>query len=223
VKLDKLATQLRREALAHPKQAAVLGLVAVVAVYFWFPLIRKWCSKDEADAPVAVQSSRAPSPAVTAAPAAASVSSPAKPQLGAVPHARWQDLVQWIEGDPRTRPAGPLALSRDPFGTPKVKLEAVAAKKERPSAPEVEITPQALNLVLSATILGAQQPKARINGKTYKQGSKVIVKKDGRQYEFVVAEVEARRVVLRRDDMDYELKIPAPGQSGRIELFGSVQ
>ena len=37
--LNKLARQLRREAMANPKKAAVLGLLLLVALYFWGPLV----------------------------------------------------------------------------------------------------------------------------------------------------------------------------------------
>ena len=42
VKLDKLAKQARRDLLANPKKAALLGLMLLVAAYFWGPLLWKW-------------------------------------------------------------------------------------------------------------------------------------------------------------------------------------
>ena len=42
VKLHKLAKQARRDLLANPKKAAILGLMLLVALYFWGPLLWKW-------------------------------------------------------------------------------------------------------------------------------------------------------------------------------------
>jgi hypothetical protein len=41
VKLDKLVKQLRRDATANPKKTALLGVMALVALYFWGPLLWK--------------------------------------------------------------------------------------------------------------------------------------------------------------------------------------
>ena len=49
VKIGNIAKQLRREATANPKKASVLGLLAVVALWFWAPLVWGWifASEDE--------------------------------------------------------------------------------------------------------------------------------------------------------------------------------
>ncbi|MBW8884592.1 MAG: hypothetical protein JF612_07410, partial [Planctomycetia bacterium] len=44
VNLEKLAKQLRRDTAANPKKAAALGLMILVALYFWGPLAWKWFS-----------------------------------------------------------------------------------------------------------------------------------------------------------------------------------
>ncbi len=42
--LEKLTKQLRRDVAANPKKAALLGLMVVVALYFWGPLVWKFAS-----------------------------------------------------------------------------------------------------------------------------------------------------------------------------------
>ena len=42
MKLDKLLKQAKRDLVASPKKAAVLGLMLLVAAYFWGPLLWKW-------------------------------------------------------------------------------------------------------------------------------------------------------------------------------------
>jgi hypothetical protein len=90
--------------------------------------------------------------------------------------------------------------------------------------PPVEASPESLKLVLSGTILSPNRRVARINGRTYTIGDTIeAAGKDGKLVEFVVTEIETRRVALERLGKRYELKIHSPGQPGRIELFGSVQ
>ena len=44
MKLDKLVKQIGRDAAANPKKAALLGVMAVLALYFWAPLLVGWFS-----------------------------------------------------------------------------------------------------------------------------------------------------------------------------------
>jgi hypothetical protein len=215
--LNQLTKQFRREIVAHPKQAACLGLVGIVALYFWAPLMIGWFSKSQPDAaagmaekPVA-ESSQPPS---SSAPAPAG--DPSSANAGKVTMPGWQELVEWIERDPRTRPAGPLRGGHDPFGAAKV--EIVARKPEKPKDPEPEVTPQTLNLVLSGTILGPANRVARINGQTCKKGETITVTKDGKRFAFTLTEVEARHVVLVGRGKSYKLEIPGPPSKNQIEL-----
>ena len=47
MKLDKLARQLRRDVAASPKKAVALGLMVLVALYFWAPMVWKWIAPDQ--------------------------------------------------------------------------------------------------------------------------------------------------------------------------------
>lgn len=42
VKLDKLTKQIRRDLTANPKKAGALGLMILVALYFWAPMVWGW-------------------------------------------------------------------------------------------------------------------------------------------------------------------------------------
>jgi hypothetical protein len=228
VSVDKLAKQLRREIQASPKKAAVLGLLAVVGIYFWAPLVVGWCGGDKTGNLVAVPAAGAiASPTGTAVatsqPTASSnpvvVGSGTKPSEP--PQHAWRKVVEWMEEDPRTKPAPPRAIQRDPFQTPKA--EVVEAPKEVPKPVELEIVPQSLNIVLSGTIVGPSRRVARINGRTYEQGASIeLAAKDGKSFSFTLAEVDSRRVVLERKGKQFELKLSTPIRSGRIELLGSV-
>ena len=45
MKLDKLLKRLKRDAAASPQKAGALGLMVVVALYFWAPLVMKHLPK----------------------------------------------------------------------------------------------------------------------------------------------------------------------------------
>lgn len=223
MKLSKIAKQLRREALANPKKAGFLGLLAVVAIYFWAPLVMKWSGGQ--DTKFGTTASAASStPNSTAMPSAASPSTSAaeKPKDPAHRRVKWNEVVQWMDQDPRTRPAGPLLLKCDPFQAVKA-VPVAAVKHEAPKVVGREITPQSLGMVLSGTILGAGRSVARISGRNYEQGRPVeVVAKDGKSFAFVLTQVEAKRVVLERAGGQYELKIQPSKSSGRIELLGRL-
>ena len=74
---------------------------------------------------------------------------------------------------------------------------------------------------LSSTIIGSGRRVARIGGRSYEQGQTIQVRKDGQVVAFTLAEVHARRAVLVRDNKEYELTIPDPRQSPKIELSRS--
>ena len=40
--LERFAKRLRREVIANPKKAAILGIMLLVAIYFWTPLVMGW-------------------------------------------------------------------------------------------------------------------------------------------------------------------------------------
>jgi len=233
VSLNKLAKRLRREFIGNPKKGAVLLLLVAVAVYFWVPLVWGWIAKDD---PVATaESPQTSETAKTARLAAGAL--PVPPTAGAAqtdqaaqteqtarqPKIPWQQVVKWMDNDPRTLAAHRVTGGRNPFVTPK--REVVQPKIETEKKPvqvEPDATPASLGMALSGTIIGSRRRVARIDGKTYRQGQTVAATKEGRRFEFTLAEIHPRYIVLKRDKESFELKIPAPGSSGGIELLGST-
>jgi hypothetical protein len=217
--MGKLGRRFRRELAASPKKAAVLGLLALVALYYWAPLVRGWVFKndDKGDAKLAATAS--PTPTATNPTA-----TPTKTDVSQLP---WQQVVKLMESDPRTLAADATALRRDPFLLPKpdgAKLQAeaeAAAKADAGQSQAAVATPQSLGLTLSSTIIGQGRRLARISGRTYEQGQAIRVLKDGQTVAFTLAEVHARRVVLTREKNKYELTIPDPLQSKKIEVSQS--
>jgi hypothetical protein len=229
VNLGRLAKTIRREAKANPKKAAILGLLLVVAIYFWAPLVAGWCSKGSAESPVATLPGEKPpfEPPAGATSAglitmAVPIDAAPKPTDAARQHS-WQNLVQWMEQDPRMVAAGLPLANRDPFLAPHAERPMPQPKESHAHA-EPELTPQNLNFVLSGTVVGAGRHVARINGKSYEQGKPIeLSAKDGKQHwTFTLAEVDARRVVLERQGKRYEVKLEPGNHAGTIELLGNV-
>lgn len=213
--LSKLTRQLRREVITNPKKAAILGLLVVVALWFWAPLVWGWIAEEEPAAETAAGEPAATSP--PASPTNSPAQSDRQHQKAQSPQHPWQQLVKWINNDPRTSPAAPLPERRDPFLTPK----SMVAEDGSGKAPS-DVTPQSLGMVLTTTIIGPRRRVARINGKSYQQGNTVKLDKDGQQIEFTLLEVHPRRIVLNRGEKRFELRISSSAHSGRIRLFGST-
>jgi len=210
VTFNRLLRQLRREATANPKRAVVLGLLAMVALWFWAPLVIGWLGGDDSE------DMNARVEPVTKK-ATASSAAPAPAEGNKKPRPKWQDLAQWMDADRRTTAADSLPNERDPFTTRTV-LQRVAVDEEPEDVP-ASVTPDGLGMALSSTIVGPQRRVARINGKSYRQGRMVRMTKDGRELSFLLAEVQPGKVVLSRDGEQFELKAPTPTGRSRIELM----
>ena len=204
-----LVTRLQREVKTNPAKAAGLGVLLLVACYFWAPLLLGFMKPAENSDP-------APSAAATAAPAttAPTVAPPGQgPQVAAADALvyDWRKYAQLVEEDAKMRPSAELPSERDPFASP---LGAAPAESEQPVAPPVAaaepITPAEAGLVLTTTLLGARKKIAEIDGKSYAVGDRVEVLTEALKTSFRVVEIYPRRVVLESHGKRYELKLPRP-------------
>lgn len=196
---QNLVDRLRREIKRDPKKAGALGLMFLVAIYFWAPLVSGWMgSSRPADMPPTASTATTPTvPATTENTTAAKPTNEAKP-------VSWQELIAWQDEDPRRAPAT-LVASRDPFHA----VEKVVEQKPVDEKPEKKIEAKSMDqvgLVLSSTLVGPRSSLARINGKTYHTGQAVRVQYEGERVAFQVKEIHPRRVVLERDGTRFELK-----------------
>jgi hypothetical protein len=206
--------------MAHPKKAAVLGMLVLVALYFWAPLLGGWLGKREPPDDLAATSGDAgigrASGSRRPAPGHAESTGATEPKAPGCP---WTTLDEWIRGDPRTRPTVDLPESVDPFraSAPEAAVVTDADEEEPEEIVEAAVAPGALDLALSSTVVGAHRRLALIGGRAYEQGQTVSVRQGDRSIEFELVEVFPRRVVLRQGDDEYELAIPEPSRPGRIE------
>jgi hypothetical protein len=227
VNAKRFARKLRREVTASPKKAAVLGLLVLVALYFWGPLVWSWIARSEsharpAQAAAASEDARSVPSGPVPSPKLARDRNATTHKNKPPPGHPWDELARWIEADPRMKPAGELSGSRDPFHAVAQEV-AKRRKSEELKAAEAAaaMTPEKLGLALSSTLIGPQRRLALISGRAYEQGRTVQGAKDGRQFAFTLSEVHPRRIVLTREGIRYELTIPPPASSGRLELYGS--
>jgi len=229
--LNKLVKRLRREAASSPKKLAVLALLAVVALWFWAPLLWGWFSPADKASASAEPGPTAEATTTTAATktVAAAVKKGTETQKEETPRHPWQELVEWMNHDPLTAAAHPLIDPRDPFVAVKTEEEeqqeqiAETESQDVPKPLPAVVTPESLELALSSTIVGPRSRVARINGKTYRPGDTVKAGKDGQKIEFALVEVHPRKVVLERKGKQFDLAIPRPGNSDRIQLSAGIR
>jgi hypothetical protein len=216
VNIQKISNQFKHEITAHPKKAIFLGIMLVVGLYFWTPHLLGWINKTE-EGPKSTTGTQV---AVNASGAQANFAD----NLGGNKENKplkysWKEVLKWMDNDPRTRPAQPLTIDRDPFQGPK---EEVDKTKEEPEVKAPPVSPASLGMALTSTIIGPNGGIARIGGRTYNQGQTIEAVKEGRNYKFVLAEIHDRKVVLEMEGESFELSIPEPGTSGRMVL-GTIE
>jgi hypothetical protein len=120
--------------------------------------------------------------------------------------------------------AQPLTLERDPFEPALSESAEARAKGPESLRPKVRaLTPQAAGLVLTSTIIGPQRRVAQISGKIYSVGQTVEATKgkEAPGVSFKLVEIKPRQAVLEADGQRFELTIPEPGKSGKIDLVGA--
>ena len=111
--LQKLQKKALRELKASPQKAAMLALLAVVAAWFWAPLVFKSNVRVRARATTVAAATPAPAAAANPTPAASPPVSPNK-------QTSWREIATAIDRDPLMSPAplAGIAEERNPFAPP---------------------------------------------------------------------------------------------------------
>ena len=218
---SRFVSKVRREIATNRKQAGVLALLLVVAIWFWIPLVAKWFGKPAtavAKASPATEAagksagSRVPAPAEKHQPIKTASAISTDAASAALPTHPWRQLVTWIEHDPRTVPAAGLSSGRDPFQRPTT--PATETKVILPPAKPRDATPADAGLVLTSTIVGHGQRAALIGGRIYDEGN-LVPSRNGRG-EFVVIEIRPRAVILEQNAKRYTLSLPIDAWAANV-------
>lgn|GEM_PF-2083553 len=212
VKLDKLTKRLSRDLAANPKKAGILGVMVLVALYFWLPLLKEWIGDSATSGPAKVASViLTDDPATPAAGA-----SKAKETL------RWEKVRQWVESDPWMASATFDPQWRDPFAissltdpaqtTPKSTTpttpEAIAAQA---AASDGDISPEQAGLSVASVVVGPRLRTVNIGGDVYRENDLVeATAKDGETLEFQIVSITPHEVWMRRNGKTYRLQLSRP-------------
>jgi hypothetical protein len=197
---DRLLTAIKQEMLRNRKKSAILGVMCLVAAYFWVPLIWGWIAPDDLEEDSLVSAAPADF-VVTAEP-----STVAAPTVAAAPPARrrratpWDELLRTIQEDPRMASAELAKLQRSPFAP--LKSEAPAppiVEAASPPATAVERPQLAdLDLELTGIVYGPRFRVATINGTQYHENDLLRVSIAGLTCR--VAAIRPHHVVLQCHD-----------------------
>jgi hypothetical protein len=213
VSVDKLTSQLRRDLAANPKKAAVLGLMVLVALYFWGPLVLKFVQaggtkqkKTNVSALILTDDPIEPS------------QQPGKTGLRS--RFRWEKVRQQIDGDERMRSAEFDIAWVDPFGAPAPAAAQAEQVAEQPMEDPAALTsavaaidPQSVGLSLGGILLGSGRRLAIVNGQICRQGDVVSIldKRDkSTTYEFHVHSIRGQSVQLEIGGQIFSLELNQP-------------
>ena len=138
---------------------------------------------------------------------------------------RWDKLLHWMDEDPWMQSANLAVDDKDPFhwfsDDPREMLVVEEDVETEITEVQVALTPKELGLVLNSTFVGRVARQAKINGKRYREGDKIVcnLRSDPRfieqiasgevkdTVEFVLTEVRAKHVLLTRERQSHQLSI----------------
>jgi hypothetical protein len=201
---SNLAKKLTKELTRNPKKTAVLGLLALVAIWFWAPLAWKWIAPagDDAGAVAAVEGATTPT-----APAAATTTPGTPPAF----ELSWKNLSEMVAKEKLMASAPSQAAMKDPFARPVIQKQvAKTAEEGTPSeetvAPAQLPTPEQLGLTLTSTITGGSIRLATINGKLCQLGAVLVVPVGNIEHEFTIVDIAPHSVTMKGTHEAYTLE-----------------
>lgn len=175
---NRLAAAIKQEVLRNKKKSAILGVMCLVACYFWVPLLWGWFAPDDDEEDFA--SAEPASFVVDSAASAAPAFELTAPATGRRTHRReipWQDLLRRIDEDPRMASAGLATLDRSPFEQVRP-LDESPAVAEPPPPTEVAVeapSPAEVELHLTGIVYGPRTRIATINGVEYHEQERIPI------------------------------------------------
>lgn len=225
VNLDKLTKQLRRDVTANPKKAALLGLMVLVALYFWGPLVWKFVAAKQSK-----QRSAADMASLILTDDPIEAVQPGKSR--GVTKFRWDKVRQLIRQDSRMFSAKFDSAWIDPFG--KADTDKREAMVENPpddsavaaaAAAAQSIDPKDLGIVLGAIMIGPRTRVATINGESCREGDIVMITAKGdasSTFEFRVHRIAKQSVQLEANGRIFALELTPP-KLGNGDQFKTAQ
>jgi hypothetical protein len=215
VNLDKLSKQLRRDVAAHPKKAALLALMALVAIYFWAPLLRKLVPTNQNAENAALVPANLPA----STPAIAQT----MPSRGAA-NFNWEKIQDLIRRDSHMVSASFDPTWTNPFGANQTALADESIESQttprladdpdtKAAAMLATLRPQDLGIVLGGTMIGPRGRLATINDEPCREGDVILVglKNDKSMvFDFQVLKITRQSVQLGKGGKTLTVELPAP-------------
>lgn len=216
MKLDKLLKRLKRDLAASPQKAGALGLMVLVALYFWAPLVLKFTrGKPKANAAAAAASSviLTDDPVLAKAivhPAANSAHwgrvrltlAQDRMMLAATHHESWQNPFARLHAPPKTLPTDPdETQTAEPSPLPKTPAVVPAVAKARLEG-----------VTLSSLLIGKRDSAAVIQGSVYRVGDVFSLPGDEGEsaLELRVQGIDAQGVDFEHDKNKYRIERTKP-------------
>ena len=200
-------------------KAAALGLMVLVALYFWGPLAWKWLS--------AAGNKRSTKVNMASLILTDDPIDPAQQSKTRGPGKfRWEKARQLIRQDPRMVTATFDPSWTDPFGEPAAAAApqdstAEGAESEVAAAVAAASEPATLGIALGSVMIGAHKRVATINGETCHEGETITVA-DRRDksvtYRFRVVRIERQSVELDVGGRKLTLTLAQPKLANGDEL-----
>lgn len=215
--IQTLKKQFQKELKTNPKKAVVLGLLALVAVYFWAPLAIKMVSdgkKSSKASKVAQTDGQQAEIATSSELETTSKQNKTALQTSAAPAFGWDQILDSIHKDPRTASYPEIKNEHDPFKRAEKIIEVPVsgnplATRATEQAPEVvrDLSPEALGMKLTSTIVGDRRSVAMIDDRAHAVGQRVIAYDGATPLPFRLVEIRPELVILEREGQQYALKI----------------
>lgn len=204
--VQQLSHQLTREVKRNPAKAAVLGGLLVVAVWFWFPLIKGWIGISES-ASSESESIVVAQPTQTDSTAASNAATSSK--------MNWRTIARRISEDPAMQSGMLRSITFDPFYPEQpVETQLTAIDTPPEAAPIPDVSPETAGLSITSVIVGGRVPIARINNQNYHVGDQVVAPEG--ELHYTVVAVKHWGVLLQGTNQTYELHLehnaPKSGQ-----------
>lgn len=225
--LQNLGNQLVRDLKASWKKTAMLGLLLLVGLIIWIPMLLGAIGFSEDDSPRAAPAAPVTAPATATTPTQPPTSEAAAPAEPASDEVDWRRFREALDTDPLLRPVDvetirgeSFAIDTDQFPPPILFANADADDEPAESAPETPQPPTddprdaPQGLELKSTVVGAKRRAALLNGGLHFEGGSLVVD----DVEYHIVSVHQDRVILNDGEGALVLRIREPGQSGNIEI-----
>jgi hypothetical protein len=209
--MNQYIQKLKKELARNKAKSAVLGLLCLVAAYYWLPLLGKL-----------LPSKKKAATAISEAEIVAQLPIPLNPVSGGpsstttIPAATdlsWQEIAKAISADVYMTSVASDPTSRSPFAVAEpvikksIQTDSIPADEDDPAEPNTpELT---VDFVVTSVIVGSRRSVATINGVSYKLGDSVR----SSDAEFQIVGIDAESISVTNGGEEIQVPVSKPWAS----------